>query len=147
MRRSSLASNANLLVNAQGALATSIGISEAIKKLPLVTFGSLLHELVVDMVTAYKHQMDIAIANVFGGKNFNILDVLFAPLPFSPFIAINNQRGMLATTMILLSIIITGWLVLRTARWDIVVHTCNLCRRLENPALTLCKDSYIEPFR
>ena len=71
------------------------------------------------MVAAYRRHADIAIANVLGSNIFKFLGVLGAgaligPLPFSEHIVTVDQWIMLASAVILMPIMVTGWRVSRT---------------------------------
>lgn len=113
-----LAYGASLLVEAAVTIAEAAGVSQSIIGLTLVAFGTSLPELAATLVAAYRRHTDIAIANVLGSNIFNILGVLgtgalFGPLGFSEHIVSIDQWVMLATAVVLLPIMITGWRVSR----------------------------------
>ncbi len=113
-----LAYGATLLVESAVVIAEAAGISRSIIGLTLVAFGTSLPELAATMVAAYRRHTDIAIANVLGSNIFNILGVLgagalFGTLPFSDHIITIDQWVMLASAVVLLPIMISGWQVSR----------------------------------
>ena len=71
-------------------MATSLGVSETIISLTIISVGTSLPELATSAVAAYKRNADIAIGNVVGSNLFNIFLILgvgatVRPLPFGPF--------------------------------------------------------------
>ncbi len=114
-----LAYGATLLVDAAVTIAEAAGISQTVIGLTLVALGTSLPELAATMVAAYRRHADIAIANVLGSNIFKFLGVLGAgaligPLPFSEHIVTVDQWIMLASAVILMPIMVTGWRVSRT---------------------------------
>jgi cation:H+ antiporter len=69
-------------------IATSLGVSEAIISLTIISVGTSLPELATSAVAAYKRNADIAVGNVVGSNLFNIFLILgvgatIRPLPFN----------------------------------------------------------------
>ncbi len=76
------------IVDAAVALATALGVSQALIGLTIVAVGTSLPELATSAVAAYKKQVDIAVGNIVGSNIFNIfwilgLSSIIHPLPFS----------------------------------------------------------------
>lgn len=67
---------ANLLVRNAVALATDLGVSEAVIGLTIVAAGTSVPELATSIVAAVRKQPDIAVGNVVGSNIFNILGIL-----------------------------------------------------------------------
>lgn len=77
------------VVDGAVAIASMLGLSQALIGLTIVAIGTSLPELATSAVAAYKKKADIAIGNVVGSNIFNILWVLglsstIRALPFSP---------------------------------------------------------------
>jgi cation:H+ antiporter len=73
------------------AIATSLGVSEALIGLTVVALGTSLAELVTSATAAFKRNSDIAIGNIIGSNVFNIfwvlgLSSLIRPLEFLPLL-------------------------------------------------------------
>ena len=66
----------NLLVNGASAIAISLGVSEAIIGLTIVSVGTSLPELTTSLVAALRGKTDLAIGNVIGSCLLNQLLVL-----------------------------------------------------------------------
>lgn len=76
------------IVDSAVAIATSLGVSQAILGLTVVAVGTSLPELATSAVAAYKKNSDIAIGNIVGSNIFNVFWILgisavINPLPFS----------------------------------------------------------------
>lgn len=100
------------VVDSAVAIATSLGVSQALIGLTIVAIGTSLPELVTSAVAAYKKQSDIAIGNVVGSNIFNIfwilgLSAIIKPLPFTAEL---NQDLFITTavTLLLFSFIFIG---------------------------------------
>lgn len=77
----------DLFVNKASAIASSLGVSDAIIGLTIVAMGTSLPELATSLTAAIKGNSGIAIGNVIGSNIFNIFLVLgcsatIRPLPF-----------------------------------------------------------------
>ncbi len=66
----------SFLVTAAVALATSLGISQAVIGLTIVAVGTSLPELATTVIASLRRQGDIAVGNVIGSNLFNILGIL-----------------------------------------------------------------------
>lgn len=72
---------AELLVRAAVSVARSVGISELVIGLTVVSIGTSLPELATTVIAAVRREADIAVGNVVGSNIFNVLAVLgIAPL-------------------------------------------------------------------
>lgn len=73
-----LIKGADWLVDAAGTLARRFGISDLIVGLTVVSFGTSLPELMVNLLASFNGSADIAIGNIFGSNIANILLILGA---------------------------------------------------------------------
>ena len=71
-----LIGGSNLFVDGATAVATQLGVSEAVIGLTIVAGGTSLPELATSVVSARKGNSGIAIGNVLGSNVFNILGIL-----------------------------------------------------------------------
>ncbi len=112
------------VVDAAVALATSLGVSQAIIGLTIVAIGTSLPELVTSAVAAYKKNVDIAVGNIVGSNIFNLFWILgvsaiINPLPFSSVL----MRDVLVTIAAALLLFIVMFIGKRhiLERWQGVV--------------------------
>lgn len=100
-------------------LARSVGISDAIIGLTLVAAGTSLPELAASLVAAFKKEADIAIGNIIGSNIFNLLSILGLTSLIHPLTASGitpwDLLTMIATTVILLPLMWTGFIL---RRWE-----------------------------
>ncbi|HZF31403.1 MAG TPA: calcium/sodium antiporter [Gammaproteobacteria bacterium] len=66
----------NLLVEGAVAIAQSLGVSEVLIGMTVVTIGTTAPELSASLVAAWKGEKDIAVGNIVGSNIFNLLPVL-----------------------------------------------------------------------
>ena len=97
------------IVDGAVAIATNLGISEAVTGLTIVAVGTSLPELATSVVAAMKRNTDIAIGNVVGSNIFNIFFILgisslIKPLPFAS--GSNFDIGMVILASLLLVLFI-----------------------------------------
>ena len=83
-----LIGGSDVFVNGATAVASSLGVSEAVIGLTIVACGTSLPELATSVVAARKGNSGIAIGNVLGSNVFNILAILgitgvICPMPMS----------------------------------------------------------------
>lgn len=109
---------ARLLVSAATEIARGAGVSEAVIGLTIVAVGTSLPELVTSVVAAVRRQSDIAFGNVVGSNVFNVLFImgvtsLIRPLEVPAQIARVDVWVMLAATLVLAGMAVTGWRVSR----------------------------------
>jgi len=71
-----VAGAAQLVVTGARELATSVGVSELVIGLTVVSIGTSLPEITTSLVAAAKNQPDIALGNAIGSNIFNVLLVL-----------------------------------------------------------------------
>lgn len=74
----------DLVVSNAKTIALSIGLSEKLVGLTIVSIGTSLPELVTSVVAAKKGNVDIAIGNVVGSNIFNILFILGLSATITP---------------------------------------------------------------
>ncbi|GAB4135009.1 MAG: calcium/sodium antiporter [Cyanobacteria bacterium J069] len=72
------------LVDSAVAIARSVGVSELVIGLTIVSAGTSLPELATSVVASFKGERDIAVGNVVGSNIFNILAVLGLSAAVSP---------------------------------------------------------------
>lgn len=111
---------ARLLVDGAITLATLLGISETVVGLTVVAVGTSLPELATTVAAALKRETDVAFGNVLGSNIFNVLFILGAtglvtPIAIPPEIMRVDVWVMLAATLILLLVALTGT---RITRWE-----------------------------
>lgn len=102
-------------------LATEYGISESLIGLTIVAIGTSLPELVTSIVAALKKNTDIAVGNAIGSNIFNLLwilglSALIKPLEFSVINNIDIMMIILASTMLIMAVIIGRKPVI--SRWE-----------------------------
>ena len=109
---------ARFLVTGAIDLAGSLGISETVIGLTVVAIGTSLPELVTSIVAAARGQSDVAFGNVVGSNIYNLLGILgvtalVQPIPVPAEIARLDIWVMLAATVVLLVVTVTGWRITR----------------------------------
>jgi cation:H+ antiporter len=87
-------------------IARELGVSELLIGLTIVAVGTSLPELATSVVSALKHEQDLAMGNILGSNLFNLLAVLsvpaiVAPGPLDPALAARDVPVMLAFTVAL----------------------------------------------
>lgn len=83
-----------IVVDSASNIALSLGMSEKLVGLTIVSIGTSLPELVTSVVAASKGEKDIAIGNVLGSNIFNILLILglsasINPIPVAGILAVD----------------------------------------------------------
>jgi cation:H+ antiporter len=76
----------NLVVDSAKEIALSIGMSETLVGLTIVSIGTSLPELITSVTAAYNKKTDIAIGNAIGSNIFNILFILGLTNTISPIV-------------------------------------------------------------
>ena len=74
----------DVVVDSASNIATSLGMSQTLVGLTIVSIGTSLPELVTSIVAARKHEVDMALGNAIGSNIFNILMVLGIAGAISP---------------------------------------------------------------
>jgi len=111
-----LIGGATLLVEGATGIARSFGVPESVIGLSLVAFGTSLPEVAATVVAAFRRHTDVAIAGILGSNIFNVLGILgiaalIKPLPIANDIASIDIWVMLAASLVILPILISGWRV------------------------------------
>ena len=91
----------DLVVNSAKAIALSLGMSEKLVGLTIVSIGTSLPELVTSIVACRKGQVDIAVGNVVGSNIFNILFILGSSATITP---IGVQSILLVDLVIMIAV-------------------------------------------
>lgn len=76
----------NLVVDSAKEIALSVGMSETLVGLTIVSIGTSLPELITSVTAAYNKKTDIAIGNAIGSNIFNILFILGLTNTISPIV-------------------------------------------------------------
>ena len=109
---------AEWLVTGATQMARSFGVPEEVIGLTLVAVGTSLPELATAVVAAYRGHSDVCVGNVLGSNVFNLFGIagvtaLFAPLPFSSKIVEFDLWVLLASAVVLLPFMLTGFRISR----------------------------------
>lgn len=113
-----LAFGADILVDGGVAIARTFGISEEVIGLTVFAFGTSLPELAASVVAAVRGHSDLAIGNIVGSNLFNVLGVggtaaVVVALPVAPQILNFDLWVMLATSALMLPLMVCGWRLTR----------------------------------
>lgn len=113
---------ADFVVSSSSQIALSLGMSESLVGLTIISMGTSLPELVTSIVAAVKKESDIAMGNVIGSNIFNILFVLglsslITPIPVNS-IMLFDSLFLIVATLITFGFAITKKLVVR---WEGVI--------------------------
>jgi cation:H+ antiporter len=103
--------SSNVLVTGSTAIATILGVSDAVIGLTIVALGTSLPELAAALSAAVKHEDEIAIGNVIGSNMFNLLGVLGIASTIKP-VAISYDllhRDSLAMYVFTLLLFLLAW--------------------------------------
>jgi len=71
-----LLASSRLLVWGAASIATTLGVSDLVIGLTIVALGTSLPELAATVMSAIRHEHDIALGNIIGSNIFNLLAVL-----------------------------------------------------------------------
>ncbi len=109
---------ADLLVDGAVILARNFGLSETVIALSIVAIGTSLPELAVSMIAAFKGRSDVAVGNIVGSNISNVLFILGAttlvsPISIAPQIASFDSWFMLAVSVVLIPVLVTGMRISR----------------------------------
>ena len=108
-----LAAGAFLLVDNGVSLGRLFGISDRVIGLTVVAIGTSLPELATAIVAARQKHSDLLVGNVIGSNIFNILLIVgvvgsLSPLTFDPALMQIDAPFMLALTVFLMFLLLTG---------------------------------------
>ncbi len=113
-----LTGGAALLVDGAAALARAAGIPEYVIGLTLLALGTSLPELFASVTAARRRHSDVEVANILGSHIFNVLGILgvtalVSPLPIPAGIRAVDLWIMLAASLVILPVLVTGWRITR----------------------------------
>jgi cation:H+ antiporter len=113
-----LAGGSTALVRGATAIASGLGVSDAVIGLTIVAAGTSTPELITSLMAARRGQADIAVANVVGSNIFNVLGILsvtalILPLPVPQEIIERDNWWMLAASALLFPLMKSGMRVSR----------------------------------
>jgi cation:H+ antiporter len=103
----------HLVVDGAVAIASSLGLSQAVIGLTIVAVGTSLPELSTSVIAALRREGDIAIGNVVGSNIFNILGILGVTAIINP-LELGNITWFDLWLMVAVAIALTLLLYLRT---------------------------------
>lgn len=86
-----IAIGGDLTVDSASRIATTLGMSQTLVGLTIVSIGTSLPELVTSIVAAKKHEIGMALGNAIGSNVFNILMVLGIASAISPIAFIQEN--------------------------------------------------------
>lgn len=98
----------NLVVDSSKEIALSIGMSETLVGLTIVSIGTSLPELITSVTAAYNKKTDIAIGNAIGSCIFNILFILGLTNIISP---IKTTNIMFIDTLIMIIVAVITYIL------------------------------------
>lgn len=104
----------NLVVESAKDIALSIGMSETLVGLTIVSIGTSLPELITSVTAAYNKKTDIAIGNAIGSNIFNILFILGLTDTISPI----TTTGIMFTDTIIMIVITIITYILAYDKYD-----------------------------
>jgi len=109
---------AELLVDGGTDIARSFNVSEEVIGLTLLALGTSLPELAASVVAARRGHVDVAVGNIVGSNLFNMfavggLSALIVPLPVISQISSFDIWVMLASTAMIMPVLIWGWRMTR----------------------------------
>ena len=109
---------AQFLVEAAVNIARLLGVSEAVIGLTMIAIGTSLPELTISVLAAMRGHSDVALGNVIGSNLSNILVILgitslFGPIPIGGQIPWFDVWIMLAATVVLIPVLVSGWSISR----------------------------------
>ena len=102
-----------LIVNSSSEIAISLGISQSLVGLTIVSIGTSLPELITSIVAASKKKSDIALGNIIGSNIFNVLFILGISSVISP-VAVYDGMIMDASIIVLITILVLVFSYIRS---------------------------------
>lgn len=121
----------DFVVDNAAIIAKSLGMSEALVGLTIVSIGTSLPELVTSIVAAVKKENDIAIGNVVGSNIFNIVFILGMSAVISP-LAVTFD-----TLIDILALFVTGVLTM------VIAFTCKKMHKWQGVMMLLFYVGYL----
>lgn len=99
-----LLASSRLLVWGAVSVAHTLGVSDLVIGLTIVALGTSLPELAASVMSALKHEHDIAIGNIIGSNMYNLLAVLslpglLDPGPFDRMVLIRDYPVLIGLTL------------------------------------------------
>ncbi len=117
-----------LVVDNASKIAITLGMSESLVALTIVSIGTSLPELVTSVVAAIKKENDIAVGNVVGSSIFNILFILGMSATISPLVV---GVGTLIDTLVMLAsgviIALIAFLSKKVTWWQGAIMLVGFC--------------------
>lgn len=104
-----------LLVEGAVVTAQALGLSDLVIGLTVVAVGTSLPELAASLMSAHKHESDIAIGNVIGSNMFNMLAVLGIPALIHPA-AIGSEVEYRDVPVMIFLTALMGWMAFSRGR-------------------------------
>lgn len=104
----------NLVVESAKDIALSIGMSETLVGLTIVSIGTSLPELITSVTAAYNKKTDIAIGNAIGSNIFNVLFILGLTDTISPI----TTTGIMFTDTVIMIVITIITYILAYDKYD-----------------------------
>ena len=104
----------NLVVESAKDIALSIGMSETLVGLTIVSIGTSLPELITSLTAAYNKKTDIAIGNAIGSNIFNVLFILGLTDTISPI----TTTGIMFTDTVIMIVITIITYILAYDKYD-----------------------------
>lgn len=108
-----IAVGGDLTVDSASKIATTLGMSQTLVGLTIVSIGTSLPELVTSIVAAKKNEVDMALGNAVGSNIFNILMVLGIASAISP-IAFIKENVIDIAVLLLCSLVV--WIFAATKK-------------------------------
>ena len=103
-----IALGGNFVVESAKEIAISLGMSETLVGLTIVSIGTSLPELITSLTAAYNNKTDIAIGNAIGSNIFNVLFILGLTDSITP---IATTGIMFTDTLIMIVVIILSYIL------------------------------------
>ena len=108
-----IAFGGDLTVDSASKIATTLGMSQTLVGLTIVSIGTSLPELVTSIVAARKNEVDMALGNAVGSNVFNILMVLGIASLISPIAFITEN---IIDICVLIAFTVLVWLFAATKK-------------------------------
>ena len=130
-----LIKGADWLVNGASGIALYLGMAPIVIGLTIVSFGTSMPELVVNLLSTARGNTDLAIANIIGSNIANILLILGCASLVYP-LTIKRNTTWKEIPFALLAVVLVLLMTSDGARW--AVHQCFRSYRWSRITLILC---------